>query len=71
MNTIVLGVLLILVVILCITPFIIPTYLEYYGIYKQVQEPYGLSDFQIFWWSLRDTFCDVFNVDPVDEEADE
>lgn len=72
MNIIVLGALLIIVPILCITPFIIPTHLDYYRIYKMVQEPYGLSDFQIFWWSLRDAFSDVFNIDPVDDdEADE
>jgi hypothetical protein len=72
MNVVILGVVLIIwIVILCITPFIIPSYIEYHRIYEQVQESYGLTNFQLFWWSLRDAFCDVFNIDPVDEEADQ
>ena len=72
MNAYIVGIVLILwVVFLCIIPFVVPTFLEYYRIYKQVQEPFGLSNFYCVWESFKDAFCDVFNIDPVDDEADE
>lgn len=70
MNVII-GILLILTILLLgILPFVIPTYIIYYRIYKQVQEPFGLTNFQCVWESVKDTFSDVFNFKS-NEEADQ
>lgn len=72
MSAYIVGIVLILwVVFLCIIPFVVPTFLEYYRIYKQVQEPFGLSDFYCFWEAFKDAFCDVFNFQPVDNNDEE
>lgn len=66
MTLMILGIL-----VLSITPFIVSSYIEYYRIYKGVQETFGLSDFYCVWEAFKDAFCDVFNIDPVDDEVDE
>jgi hypothetical protein len=69
--SVIIGILLILtILILGILPFVIPTYIIYYRIYKQVQEPFGLTNFQCVWESVKDTVSDVFNFKS-NEEADQ
>jgi hypothetical protein len=71
MHPFVLGILLLTVILFFgILPFMIPTYLEYYRIYKQIQEPFGLSDFQCVWESVKDTLSDIFSIEQNNEETD-
>lgn len=70
MSTLLIALIIIVILLLSITPFLLPTIIEYHSIYKQVQDGFGLSDIQCIWYSITDAFRDVFNLE-MNDESDE
>ena len=52
-----------LLMIVGITLYLIPNYLEYYKIYKDFQETFGHSNFECFWNAWKEAFYDFFHID--------
>lgn len=72
MSATVLGVLMILIIIIFgIIPFVLPTFLEYHRIYKQIQDAFGLSDWDCIRESIKDAVSDVFTFKSNDNEVDD